>query len=74
MFETSDFYVTFGFSRNGAPLQVERLPIKEEMWFKDAFSPDSTLRSVVRFEDDEIAWDKLLTIDKILCKLCSVWN
>lgn len=36
------------------------------MWFKDAFPPDSTLRSIVRFEDDEVVWDKLLTIDKIL--------
>ena len=36
------------------------------IWFKDAFSPDSTLRSIVRFEDDEVVWDKLLTIDKIL--------
>ena len=66
MFEISNFYVTFGFSRNGAPLQVERLPIKEEMWFKDAFSPDSTLGSIVRFENDGIVWDKLLVIDKIL--------
>ncbi|OCL08243.1 hypothetical protein AOQ84DRAFT_44857 [Glonium stellatum] len=67
LFSISDFYVSFNYGKStGRPIRVARLPLRNEIWFQEAFSPNSALRSIVRFEDDVVVWDSKLKIDMIL--------